>query len=158
MPYLPKDHLNARQAAFAEAFGKDLLPLSQAARVAGYADPNGEVDRLMARPAVVAKVVEYLRAAAVKWQVLVVKAKSTLLMAMDANLILKDGTQSDIPNMKMRVEAARIVLLTLKRDGAKLLEDAASDEDKAAESNIDLARRIVGAPPETPPETPETVQ
>jgi hypothetical protein len=108
----------------------------------------------MAKPAVVAKVIEYLRSAAVKWQVLVVKAKSTLMLAMDANRVMKDGTATDIPDMKMRLEAARIVLLTLKRDGATLLEDAASDEDKAAESNIDLARRIVGAPPEKP----ETVQ
>ena len=156
MPTPFKDPLNDKQAAFAEAFGRDLLPLSKAAAVAGYADPKGEVDRLMARPAVVAKVVEYLRAAAVKWQVLVVKAKHTLLAAMDTNLVLKDGTQTDIPNMKIRLEAARIVLLTLKRDGATLLEDAATDEDRAAESNITLARRIVGAP--QAPETPETVQ
>ena len=156
MPTPFKDPLNAKQAEFAKSFGRDLLPLTKAAEIAGYADPKGEVDRLMARPAVVAKVVEYLRAAAVKWQVLVVKAKATLLAAMDSNFVLKDGTQTDIPNMKIRLEAARVVLLTLKRDGATLLEDAATDEDRAAESNISLARRIVGAP--QTPETPETVQ
>ena len=152
MPTPFKDPLTDRQAEFAKAFGKELLPPGEAAAVAGYADPQGEVDRLMAKPAVVAKVVEYLRAAAVCWRALVIKAKGTLLAAMDTNLVLKDGTVTDIPNMKVRCEAARIVLLTLKRDGATLLEDAASDEDKAAESNIALARRIVGAPPS------ETVQ
>jgi hypothetical protein len=151
MPNNFADPLTPKQDAFAKAFGKELLNYTDAARQAGYSDPNAEIKRLLAQPAVIAKIIEYLRASAVKWAVLVAKAKSTLLSAMDENLRLKDGTPTDQPNMRVRLEAARVVLLTLKRDGAGLLEDTAGAEDAAAESNIDLARRIVGSRVAEPP-------
>ena len=65
--------LTPKAEAFAEGFGKHLHTMTEAARQAGYADPNGEVDRLMANPVVVRKVIEHLRSQAVKWQALVAK-------------------------------------------------------------------------------------
>jgi len=126
-----------------------LLGQTEAARAAGYADPNGEIHRLMSDPAVVGRIIEHLRKQATKWQVLVVKAKKTLLEGMDADKIIvlnKDGETETVPDTRSRLEAARIVLMTLKRDGKALLEDAASEEDAAAETSIALAKRILGVP------------
>jgi len=134
--------LTPKAEAFAEGFGKHLHTMTEAARQAGYADPNGEVDRLMANPVVVRKVIEHLRSQAVKWQALVAKAKRVLLDAMDSE-VMKDGFP--VPDTKTRLEAARIALMTMKKDST-LLEDAAADEDAAAESNIDLAKKIIGPP------------
>ena len=144
--YTEKD-LTDKELAFAEGFGKHLMNMTEAAKEAGYADPNAVASRLMARPQVQAMVLAYLRAQATKWQVLVAKAKKVLLDSMEAetDLYAKDGTFiGKIPDTKARLEAARIVLSSLKRDGQHLLEDAATEEDAAAKSNIDLARNILG--------------
>ena len=150
-----KQELTDRQEAFAKNFGKDLMTMTGAAKAAGYADPNGEIDRLMGNRAVAAKVIEYLRSSAIKWSHLVAKAKGVLAQAMDAtkSIYAKDGTViATVEDMKARLEAARIVLLTLKRDGGVLLEDAAEKEDNAA-TTIELARRIVGPSPTPAPGT-----
>lgn len=143
-----KDKLTEKQESFAKGFGKDLLTMSAAAKQAGYSDPHGEIDRLFKNRALVAKVVEYLRAQAVKWQVLVAKAKTVLMAAMEAEVTDKAGNIR--PDMRIRLDAARVVLLSLKKDGKHLLEDAANEEDAAAQSNIDLAKNILG--PITPGE------
>lgn len=135
--------LTEKAESFAEGYGKNLLSMTEAAKRAGYADPNGEVDRLMANPLVVKKVIEYLRTQAVKWQTLVSKAKKVLSDGMDATL-MRDGAL--VADVKVRLEAARIVLISMKKDGL-LLEESASEEDIAAESNVDLAKRILGTPP-----------
>lgn len=137
------------KSAFAVNYGQKLLNQTEAARAAGYADPTGETHRLMSDPAVVGRIIEHLRKQATKWQVLVVKAKKTLLEGMDADRIIvlnKDGETQVVPDTRSRLEAARIVLMTLKRDGKALLEDAANEEDAAAETSIALAKRILGVP------------
>jgi len=104
---MPKHkELTEKQDAFATGFGKNLLTLTEAARQAGYSDPNGEIDRLFKNPALVSKVIEYLRAQAVKWQVLVAKAKVVLMKAMDAEVTDKHG--DIVPDMRIRLDAARL--------------------------------------------------
>lgn len=144
--YTEKD-LTPKQLQFAEGYGKQLLNMTEAAKAAGYSDPNGEITRLMQNPAIVSTVIAFLRAQATKWQVLVAKAKKVLLDAMDAEITLrtKDGTFiATVEDTKVRLEAARIVLLSLKRDGKHLLEDAATEEDAAAKSTVELARNVLG--------------
>jgi len=143
-----RETLTEKQEAFAKGFGGELLTLTGAAKAAGYSDPDGEVDRLMKNPVLVSKVVALLRAQAVKWQVLVAKAKGVLMKSMDAETTNKAGDVS--PDMRIRLDAARVVLLSLKKDGKHLLEDAANEEDAAAQSSIELAKNILG--PITPGE------
>jgi phage terminase small subunit len=144
-----KDDLTPKQEAFAKAYGKDLLSMTTAAAVAGYSDPLGEVDRLMKNRVVAAKVIEYLRNTAIKWTHLVSKSKAVLLAAMDAKKTVynKAGeVVAELEDTRIRVEAARIVLMTLKKD-SNLLEETAANEDASAKSNIELARSIVGPGP-----------
>jgi phage terminase small subunit len=146
MPRLRKDspELTDKQAAFADNYGSALMSQTESARQAGYADPNHEITRLMENPAIVSRVIDHLRRQATKWQVLVVKAKKTLADAMDAEVTDRFGNV--LADTKSRLEAARIVLMTLKRDGKALLEDAATEEDAASAGSETLARRLLGVP------------
>lgn len=144
-----KDDLTPKQEAFAKAYGQDLLSLSKAAEAAGYSDPCGEIDRLMRNRVVAAKVIEYLRNTAVKWTHLVSKSKAVLLAAMEARKVIRNKQGEIVAEMdddRIRVEAARIVLMTLKKD-SNLLEETAANEDASAKTNIELARSIVGPGP-----------
>lgn len=138
--------ITPRREKFAENFGKHLMNQTEAAREAGFAHPNEYIDRLMADPLVVAKVIEHLRRQAVKWRMLAAKAKAVLMEGMEARKMLKDGTE--VVDTSARLEAAKIVLTALRRDKGHLLEDAASEEDNAVESNEDLAKRVIGPPPQ----------
>jgi hypothetical protein len=103
----------------------------------------------MADPLVVARIMDHLRKQAVKWRMLAAKAKGVLMEGMEAVKMVrvKDGPDEEVPHTAMRLEAARIVLMALRKESGHLLEDAATAEDVASEeSDIALAKQIIGAP------------
>ncbi len=142
--------ISPMRAKFAENFGKELMTQTEAARQAGYEEPNARIAALMADPLVVARIMDHLRKGAVKWRALAAKAKGVLMEGLEAmkTVKVKDGPEREIPHTAMRLEAARIVLMALRKESGHLLEDAATAEDVASEeSDIALAKQIIGAPP-----------
>ncbi len=142
--------ISPMRAKFAENFGRDLMTQTDAARDAGYSDPNSEIVNLMKDPLVVARIIDFLKLQAVKWRALATQAKTVLKEGMEAVKVLKDG--SVVSHTAMRLEAARIVLMSLRKEGGHLLEDAANAEDAASEeTDLALAQKIIGSPPKAEP-------
>ena len=104
----------------------------------------------MADPRVVNRVLDYLRASAVKWVHLVARVKGELNAALDACIVMKDGTETCVADTRTRLAACEIVLRAMKKDAGALLADTADKEDAAEQSNLSLARSIVGPPSAAP--------
>ena len=140
------DRLTPQQAAFADNYAKRLMNKTEAAREAGYVDPNAQCTRIFNHPGVIDRIAQTLRAEVVLWRTLVAKSKVRLGEALDAEkrIVVGDAEMESIPDHKIRLQATAIILGTLKKDGKLLIEDAASGEDAAAASKEDLARRIIG--------------
>ena len=110
---------------------------------AGYADPKGEVDRLLGKPRVRDFVIGRLQRTAVRWAQLRMKA----MAALDHNLSKENWDQMDrfdkpVISAGDRNSASKIVLELLAKIDPKELADRAHSAD-AAESLSDKVHRIL---------------
>jgi phage terminase small subunit len=153
---MPKTHLSEpltdKREAFAREYAVELKNQTDAAAAAGYSDPNAEIARLMRDPKVIARIIDLLRGQALRWQHLVAKCKRVLDEGLDAvkDIRTKDGTYiASVVDTAARLEAASLVLRTLKKGDGNLLADAADAED-AQETRAEAARRLLKTIPERP--------
>ncbi len=140
---------------------------TESARMAGYADPSGEVDRLKKNVDFVEYVVQGLKKKNLEYEVTWNRLRKKMMDALDRNL--EPGEVEFVENRKGEMvpvvlgpkaadnnTAAKIVADTLLRmHGAKGLQEAAKQED-TVEERAKAADDILGPAPVTDPTSDET--
>jgi len=126
-----REELTEKEGAAARALVSGLSP-TKSCEQAGYADPKGESDRLLAKPRVRDYVIGGLQRHMVRWAQLRTKA----MAALDFNLSRENWDQVDrfdkpVISAGDRNSASKIVLELLAKIDPKELADRAHSADKA---------------------------
>lgn len=139
MSRAPKGEWTDLERKFVAAIGAGMKP-TEAAREAGYADPGGSVDQLMARPhvrqAVFRSLLKFNANAKVYWRDLIEDAKTILHVAMRSG------------DIDAALKAAGKVLDTATKLKEASISEAAEQEDSSSRDELAAA---VMRPRELPP-------
>lgn len=120
-----------REQRFVEGMVGAFLSPIDAAVAAGFTNPQEEIARIFAKPAVMRLLVARFQAESVPWRALVAKAKNVLWRNMD------EGKARDSS------KAAEVVLATVRRtDGASLADSAAAEDEADRQSLVEEVLNI----------------
>jgi phage terminase small subunit len=118
----------------------------KAAEVAGYADPKGSVEAILARPYVSYYIIENMRPATATWRLLALKVKRWLNTALDGSFEVKvrdgdeESTQTIIVRPSERTKACEVIVNYLSKAGMGALMEEAEKQDQKEGDVQALAR------------------
>lgn len=140
MDYRKIRKLTPKQKEFVKQVVVKLKTFTAAAEGAGYADPSGEVDRLMANPDVMASIAQLQRAILTTWQQSAVTAKKVIDELMEPLVVAFDEDKEEYVfignDPKTRLAAAGKVIDYLSKADPESLFEKAESVDKRDRATV----------------------